>query len=130
LDKNPDAVIAIWGLAYKENTHSTKNSPALATIAKLPDARLKLHDPLVSPKAVQHAHAQGYATPQEAISGADALLILTPWDDYKNVEPASMAAAMKGNIVLDPYGVLNPKAAVNAGLELYTLGRPPLGMGH
>ena len=36
LDAEPDAVVAVWGLAYKENTHSVKNSPSLATIAQLP----------------------------------------------------------------------------------------------
>jgi UDPglucose 6-dehydrogenase len=129
LDHKPDAVVAIWGLAYKENTHSTKNSPSLATIAQLPGATLKLHDPLVPAEAVQHSLAKGCASPQEAATEADALLILTPWDEYKKISPATIAAAMRGRIVLDPYGVLDPQAAVNAGLELYTLGRPPLGAG-
>jgi hypothetical protein len=47
LDENPAAVIAVWGLAYKENTHSTKNSPSLATIEQLGSAKLRLHDPVV-----------------------------------------------------------------------------------
>jgi UDPglucose 6-dehydrogenase len=128
LDGKPDAVVAIWGLAYKENTHSTKNSPSLATIAQLPDTRLKLHDPLVPAQAAQHAQAQACANPQEAIVGVEALMILTPWDDYKKISPTTIAALMKGRIVLDPYGVLDPKAALEAGLELYSLGRPPLGM--
>lgn len=130
LDSKPDAVVAVWGLAYKENTHSTKNSPSLATISQLPGTVLKLHDPLVPADAAGHPRAQGCTSPLEAAAGADALMILTPWDEYKKIAPAAIAAAMKGRIVLDPYGVLDLKVAIEAGLELYTLGRPPLGAGN
>ena len=41
------AVVAVWGLAYKENTHSTKNSPSLVLIGKLPHARKQAYDPAV-----------------------------------------------------------------------------------
>ena len=47
LDSKPEARIAVWGLAYKENTHSIKNSPSLATIAQLKGARVQAHDPSV-----------------------------------------------------------------------------------
>ena len=46
LDKKPNATVAVWGLAYKENTHSVKNSPSLATIKEIPQAKLRLHDPV------------------------------------------------------------------------------------
>jgi UDPglucose 6-dehydrogenase len=125
LDAHPDATVAIWGLAYKENTRSVKNSPSLATISQLPDTRLKLHDPLVPASAAAHAQADGAPDPLAAASGADALMILTPWPQYRSVSPAAIAAAMRGRVVLDPYGVLDCKSAVAAGLDMYTLGRPP-----
>jgi UDPglucose 6-dehydrogenase len=78
LDAAPDAVIAVWGLAYKENTASVKNSPSLATIAALPEANLVLHDPVVSTSAVRHDKAKGAADALAALRGADALMILTP----------------------------------------------------
>jgi UDPglucose 6-dehydrogenase len=124
LDGAPDAVIAVWGLAYKENTASVKNSPSLATIAALPEANLVLHDPVVSPSAVDHAKAKGASDALEALRGADALMILTPWPDYKSVAPAAIAAAMRGRVILDPYAVLDGAAARQAGLRYYTLGRP------
>ncbi|HEU0071129.1 MAG TPA: GDP-mannose dehydrogenase, partial [Alphaproteobacteria bacterium] len=43
----PNATLAVWGLAYKENTHSVKNSPSLATIAQFPELAMRLHDPAV-----------------------------------------------------------------------------------
>jgi UDPglucose 6-dehydrogenase len=124
LDAKPDAVIAVWGLAYKENTHSVKNSPSLATIAQLPGTKLRLHDPLVPASAAGHATAPGFATPLEAVAGADALMILTPWPEYHKIAPDEIARQLKGRIVLDPYAVLDAEAAAAAGLRYYTLGRP------
>jgi UDPglucose 6-dehydrogenase len=123
LDKTPEATVAVWGLAYKENTDSVKNSPSLATLRQLPTARLVLHDPVVAASAAGHASATGVAEPLQAIADADALMILTPWPQYKSVAPAAIAKAMRGRIVLDPYGVLDCRAAHEAGLEYHTLGR-------
>lgn len=126
LDARPDATVAVWGLAYKENTDSVKNSPSLATIAQLPGTRLKLHDPLVPAYAAVSARAEIAPDPLSAIEDADALMILTPWPQYRAIAPAHIAGRMRGRIVLDPYRVLDPVAAVAAGLDIYSLGRPPL----
>jgi UDPglucose 6-dehydrogenase len=126
LDAQPGATIAVWGLAYKENTHSVKNSPSLATLAQLPGAKLRLHDPLVPASAAGRADAAQAADPLDALHGAEALLILTPWPQYRAIAPAAIAANLRGRIVLDPYAVLDPRTAVAAGLHMYTLGRAPL----
>jgi UDPglucose 6-dehydrogenase len=124
LDARPDAVVAVWGLAYKENTRSVKNSPSLATIAQLPKVRFSLHDPLVPASAARHAAAQGFPTALEAAQNADALMILTPWPQYRAISARDIARTLRGSIVLDPYGVLDADAAMAAGLLYYTLGRP------
>ena len=123
LDRNPEATVAVWGLAYKENTDSVKNSPSLATLRQLPTARLVLHDPVVAASAVGHMRATGANDPLQAVADADALMILTPWPQYRSVAPDAIAKAMRGRIVLDPYGVLDCRAAHEAGLEYHTLGR-------
>ena len=128
LNANPGATIAVWGLAYKENTHSIKNSPSLATLAQLPDTQLRLHDPEVPAAVAPNANAVGCGGALEAARGADALMILTPWPEYRQIPVAEIAAAMRGCIVLDPYGVLNAKAVVESGLTVYTLGRAPNGV--
>ena len=115
LNGNPKATVAIWGLAYKENTNSVKNSPSLATIAKLQGTALRLHDPVVPGSTAKE--------PLEVARGADALMILTPWPEYRGIDPAKIAAAMRGRIVLDPYKVLDAKAAAAVGLRVHTLGR-------
>jgi UDPglucose 6-dehydrogenase len=115
LERDPKALVAVWGLAYKENTHSTKNSPSLATIAQLRGAQLRTHDPVVPDATAKE--------PLEAARGADALMILTPWPQYREVPPSAIAAAMRGRLVLDPYAVLERRAARDAGLVVHTLGR-------
>ena len=125
LEANPDATVAVWGLAYKENTASVKNSPSLATIAALPDAKLVLHDPVVNASVVPHKKATAAADALAALNGADALMILTPWPQYRAIAPAAIASAMRGRVVLDPYAVLDVDAARAAGLHYYTLGRAP-----
>jgi UDPglucose 6-dehydrogenase len=121
----PDAVVAVLGLAYKENTHSTKNSPSLALIAHLSPWRLRVHDPVVPVSAVTHPAVTGYRSAIEAAQGADVVALMTPWPEYREVKPADLAAAMRGRAVLDPYRVLDGRAVVAAGLDYFTLGAPP-----
>ena len=128
LDGKPDARLAVWGLAYKENTHSVKNSPSLATIEQLPGVSLRLHDPVVPASAAAHDNAEGCKEPLDALAGADALMILTPWPQYRAISPADIARQLAGRIVLDPYAVLEHVAAAAAGLQYYTLGRDPVGV--
>ena len=123
LNTNPNAVVAVWGLAYKENTHSIKNSPSLVTIAKLQDTTLQLHDPEVSASVVNNAKAIGFTNAIEAAKGADALMILTPWPQYKQIAVDKITAVMRGRIVLDPYAVLDTKVARSSGLAIYSLGQ-------
>jgi UDPglucose 6-dehydrogenase len=124
LDRKPDSKLAIWGLAYKENTHSVKNSPSLAAISGMPDARLRVHDPVVSAGLVPHQHIEACVNPLDALREADALLILTPWPQYRQIAPAEISASLKGRTVVDPYKVLDRGQVVAAGLSYYTLGQP------
>lgn len=126
LDGKPDATVAIWGLAYKENTDSVKNSPSLATIAQIPGARLQLHDPVVPANAAADAGSIGADDELKALAGADALMILTPWPQYREIAPVEIAKRLKGKLVLDPYRVLDAKAAIAAGLDYRTLGMAPV----
>ncbi|MFC3674864.1 nucleotide sugar dehydrogenase [Ferrovibrio xuzhouensis] len=114
--------IAIWGLAYKENTHSIKNSPSLATIAGLQDIPLTVHDPVVPASVVDHPRVKHAETPLDALEGADLLLIMTPWAQYRGIAPAEIAARMAGKVVIDPFRVLGGSEAAAAGLDYRTLG--------
>src|SRR5262249_42618325 len=101
LSANPRATVAVWGLAYKENTNSTKNSPSLATLSQFPATTFRRHDPALEAKDEPLATARG----------ADALMILTPWPQYRQIEPRAIAAALRGRVVIDPYAVIERRAA-------------------
>ena len=122
LSKVPQATIGVLGLAYKENTHSVKNSPSLALIRHLGPWPLKVYDPVVPASATPHPNATGADSALEAAKGVDALAIMTPWPQFKKLACADLAAAMRGRVVLDPYRVLNPAEALAAGLDYRTLG--------
>jgi len=119
-----DPLVAVWGLAYKQDTHSVKNSPSLASLAQMHDLRVRLHDPVVPADVVDHPHAEAADSARAAVAGADALMIMTPWQAYRDVPPGDIAAAMSGRTVIDPYRVLDPAAALRAGLDYHTLGMP------
>lgn len=118
-------VLAILGLAYKENTASVKNSPALALIASLPeDMALQVYDPVVPAELAAHPGASGAAAALEACTGADALVIMTPWPSFRDLAPEEIAGRLAGRLVVDPYGVIDPSAARAAGLHHIRLGAP------
>jgi len=122
LNKVPQATIGVLGLAYKENTHSVKNSPSLALIRYLGPWALKVYDPVVPASAALHPNASGAASALDAAEGVDVLAIMTPWPEFKLLSCDDLAATMRGRTVLDPYRVLNPAAARRAGLDYRTLG--------
>ncbi len=60
----------------------------------------------------------------DACQGADVLIIMTPWSQFKALGPADIAGALRGKLVLDPYGVLDGAQCRAAGLRYRTLGVP------
>ena len=118
--------LAILGLSYKENTHSTKNSPSLALIDHLQAWPIRVYDPAVPVQAVKHPNVTAAATAREAARGSDALLIMTPWPEFRTLAPADLAGLMAGRTIVDPFRVLEPAAVRAAGLSYFTLGALPL----
>jgi UDPglucose 6-dehydrogenase len=117
------STIAIWGLAYKENTHSTKNSASIATILKLSNLRLRVFDPIVTWNNEWHSQTKVCSSEFEALEGADALIIMTPWPQFKKIDPLEIIKRMNGKLVLDPYSTLPFDLAKQYGIDLHTLGR-------
>jgi UDPglucose 6-dehydrogenase len=124
LANTADAVIGILGLAYKENTHSTKNSPSRALISTLAPWRLKVYDPVVPASAANHPRTEGAASALAAAEGVDALAIMTPWPEFRDLKTANLARVMAGRTILDPYRVIDGRAAAAAGFDYFTLGLP------
>lgn len=126
LDVRDQPVIGVLGLAYKENTHSTKNSPSLALLTQLHPWAVRLHDPVVPASAVVHPSKVTCASALEAARGADALVLMTPWPEYRGLELQALRAAMRGRLIVDPYRLLSGADAARAGFDYVTLGMPPL----
>ena len=115
--------ISVWGLSYKENTHSIKNSPSLATITEHPKILFHVHDPVVKSSTIDLDNLRQFDSPISALEGADCLMILTPWEDYKSIDLNDITQAMHGHTLVDPFGVIEEQKAVEAGLSYVTLGR-------
>ena len=122
LSKLEDPVIAVLGLAYKQDTRSTKNSPSLALLGHLAPFRVRVYDPVVPASEAEHARCHEATSELDACEGADALAIMTPWGQFGRLDPAQIARKLRGKLVLDPYAVLKASACRAAGLEYRTLG--------
>ena len=118
----PQAKIGILGLAYKENTHSVKNSPSLALISGLAPWLIQVFDPVVPASAAPHPNVKAAKSALDAAQGVDALVIMTPWPEFRVLSCPALAKAMRGRLVLDPYRVLDAEEVRSAGLVYRTLG--------
>jgi UDPglucose 6-dehydrogenase len=122
LSKVDDPVIAVLGLAYKQDTRSTKNSASLALLGHLQPFRVRVFDPVVPSSAIPSPRCHAATSELDACEGADALAIMTPWAQFGKLDPAQIARRMRGKSILDPYAVLKAAACRAAGLECHTLG--------
>jgi UDPglucose 6-dehydrogenase len=122
LPHNPKPKLAIWGLAYKENTHSTKNSAAIVTIEALLQCQISVHDPAVSSISLNHSQLTQVSYPLDALPDADALIIMTPWKEYRDISLSNISNILKGKILIDPFRIMDPAEVKSEGLEYYTLG--------
>jgi len=124
LSKLEDPVLAVLGLAYKQDTHSTKNSPSIALLSSLAAFRVRVFDPLVPAAEAPNPRKHGAGSELEACEGADVLVVMTPWPQFRKLEPREIAKRLRGKVVLDPYAVLDAAGCRAAGLAYRTLGAP------
>jgi UDPglucose 6-dehydrogenase len=122
LRQPPAKVLGVWGVAYKPDTHSTKNSPALALIRAMRDYPLLTYDPAVKPDTEEFPGVQSCNSALEAARNADALIVMTPWKEFSEVPLAQLKQAMRGNYLLDPYGILDGDACRKLGFDYQRLG--------
>jgi UDPglucose 6-dehydrogenase len=119
----------MWGVAYKENTNSIKNSPAVETMKTLSRCTVQAHDPSVKPEQLSLANVQWAASPLDALRQAEALLIMTPWNEYKGFAVNDILRHMKGNVILDPYGLLTLPEESDVPCTVHVIGKEPIHIG-
>lgn len=118
--------IGILGLAFKANTDDVRESPALAIIRGLRAAGAEVsgYDPVAGPNA-QRADPELVlrASPAEVASGADAVVVVTEWAAFGELDWADLAPRMRGDLVYDARRICSPDAVAAAGLRYVPLGR-------
>ncbi len=99
--------IAVLGLTFKANTDDTRESPAIAVIEHLVQggAKVVAYDPMVTKYELAGMNLADSAV--AAASGADALVVLTEWPEFRGVNSTEILQAMTGNVVVDTRGVLD-----------------------
>ena len=120
--KDHQAVLAVWGFAYKPDTHSTKNSPSLELMRALRGHRIHAHDPIAQIDAAEFPHVTIFSSPLAAAEGADALLVMTPWSSYASLPVKELRKLLRGRVIIDPYAVLDETQCRDLGFEYYRLG--------
>ena len=122
LNGGPESRVAIWGVAYKAETHSTKNSPALALIGALREFQLRIYDPAVTLNKDEFPQVQVCASAVEAADGADVVAVMTPWKQFRGVSLAATKQKMRGRAIVDPFGALDAATCNHLGFDYYRLG--------
>lgn len=125
LSRLDDPVIAVLGLAYKQDTHSVKNSPSIALLEYLKPFRVRVFDPVVPGSAAPNPRRHEAKSELDACTGADALVVMTPWPQFGKLTAVAIAQCMQGKVVIDPYAILSAGECHSAGLRRLTLGVRP-----
>lgn len=120
-----DPVIAVWGLAYKADTKSTKNSPSLALLDALRPFAVQAYDPVTTlDGTVVDGRVLICPSAWDACHDADALAIMTPWAEFGAVDIRELRRQLRGRVLIDPFRVLDGRRCVAEGFRYFTLGAP------
>jgi UDPglucose 6-dehydrogenase len=121
-----DKTIAVLGLAFKPDTDDMRLAPSLEIIKPLQQegARIRAYDPKAMEKAREFLPDIEYCdSAYAAASGADALVLCTEWDEFRDLDLKKLRAAMAQPIVLDGRNVFDPKRMEELGFVYKSVGR-------
>ena len=119
--------IAIFGLAFKAGTSDVRNSLALRVIDQLQreGATIKAHDPVaISAARAVRPDILCCEDPHEAVRNAEALLILTEWPNFRELDYAAIKSSMALPCIIDAWNLLDMKALETLGFTYLGVGRP------
>ena len=118
--------IAVWGLTFKAGTDDLRDSPAVSIVRRLLDSGASVHayDPTVeAPRSGVPMGVNISLSPIEVTKDADALVVLTEWDDFKWIDPKTIALTMSGRVVVDARNLLDRSTWQKAGFAHVGIGR-------
>ncbi len=118
-----DKRVALLGLAFKPNTDDVREAPSLVLAGRLlaEGAEVVAWDPVVDGSTLHGAAVA--ASPEEALAGADAAVIVTEWPQLAEVDWSAAAASMRTPVLVDGRNMLDPAAARAAGFAYEAIGR-------
>ncbi len=122
-----DKEIALLGLAFKPNTDDMREASSLVLSARLQaaGARVRAYDPVAEAEARKLIRGVTFcASATEAVEGADAVVLVTEWPEFGELDLADIAGRMRGDIVIDGRNFLDADAVLEAGLHYDAVGRP------
>lgn len=126
--------MAVWGLAFKPNTDDVRDSPAVEIIRHLVEngVKVKAYDPIAMSnfRAIYNIENVEWCDQAlETAKGADALCLLTEWDEFTTVDLGQLQAIMKQPILIDGRNVFKEENLLGTDFIYYSVGRPSLNQG-
>ena len=118
--------LAVWGLSFKPNTDDMREAPSIDIITKLQKmgARIKAFDPVASENAQKVIMGLNLAeSPKDAARGADALLVLTEWNEFKQIDLGEIKSIMNKPYLFDGRNIYDPEKVKSLGFIYKGIGR-------
>jgi UDPglucose 6-dehydrogenase len=129
---------AVWGLAFKPNTDDMREAPSRRVIAELlkRGAQVRAYDPVAVAEARrvfamdlhdapdQLARLTFTNTQDETLTGADALVIVTEWKEFKSPDFVHLKSVLKSPLIFDGRNLYEPDAMTELGIDYHSIGRP------
>jgi len=121
---------ALWGLAFKPNTNDLREAPSRVVINGLltRGAKITAYDPVAMPEARRlYAAEPGVAfagSPLAALNGADALVIVTEWKEFRSPDFDDVKRRLRQPVVFDGRNLYDPAIVRQSGIEYFSVGRP------
>jgi UDPglucose 6-dehydrogenase len=120
--------IAVWGLAFKPRTDDMREAPAVPLIEGLlaAGADVQAYDPeaMTVARGIFGKHITYAENSYAALTGADALAIITEWSEFREPDYARMKKVMRGAVIFDGRNIYNPEQIRAQGFTYYSMGRP------
>lgn len=130
VDTLKDKTVAVWGLAFKPKTDDMREAPSLVLIDSLLAAgcKVKVYDPVAMDEARRRLAGKPVVYCNDiydAANDADALVVVTEWEEFRLPSWQVIKKAMAGNVVIDGRNIYQPEDLVSVGLDYYNIGHKP-----
>ncbi|MEX2392935.1 MAG: UDP-glucose/GDP-mannose dehydrogenase family protein, partial [Actinomycetota bacterium] len=124
--------IAVWGLSFKPDTDDLRDAPSLVVVPALEQegATIRAYDPAAGAEAkVAFPSTEIVSDAMTAVDGADALVVLTEWDEFRNADLEAVKGALRRPIIVDGRNLWTIERMAELGFTYLSFGRPEVVLG-